>query len=56
MLFPVAQRMTAILLGGCVVMMIVVVLSYRQLVASQLVPAVPVPHATSLSHVTRYAA
>lgn len=34
-------------------MMIVVVLSYRQLVASQLVPAVPVPHATSLSHVTR---
>lgn len=35
-------------------MMIVVVLSYRQLVASQLVPAVPVPHATSLSHVTRH--
>ncbi|KAM7302253.1 UDP-glucuronic acid decarboxylase 1 [Ixodes scapularis] len=54
MLFPVTQRMTAILLGGCLVMMIVVVLSYRQLVASQLVPAVPVPHAASLSHVTRH--
>uniref|UniRef100_V5ID95 UDP-glucuronic acid decarboxylase 1 n=2 Tax=Ixodes ricinus TaxID=34613 RepID=V5ID95_IXORI len=54
MLFPVTQRMTAILLGGCLVMMIVVVFSYRQLVASQLVPAVPVPHAASLSHVTRH--
>lgn len=33
-------------------MMLVVVLSYRQLVASQLVPAAPVPPAAGLSHVT----
>ncbi|CAN7996956.1 unnamed protein product [Ixodes hexagonus] len=54
MLLPVTQRMTAILLGGCLMMLLLVVLSYRQLVSSQLVPAVAVPRAAGLGHVTRY--